>query len=516
MRTLVFSLLLLASISSLTACQTSRAVSFAYNDATYGGDTYKASDRTSVLFLMDGLSAEMLRMSLQSDNAPHIANAFSLSRKARFSYGRAVFPSLTFPNITSILTGHSVSDHPIIGNKVIIDGKVADFENVTNWRDLAMTLQRKTIFYKLAETSQSSVSYSYAFSGGATAFQVTSPEAAVSYLENDYASIDTQTLSSLQGLLSETQPAKWPRFIFVHIVGIDATAHMYGPFDARVQSYIHSIDAQLAGVFKLLNHPAGLSASTREVNYAMTADHGFKATQDHSPLEEVVEHMNRRIRVISDNRTAPLFIDEPLSPDDRLKLAKALLQVPHVGWAALKTENGVDLLRRSGDHARITIAKTKCPNGDTAARFEWLRKSASSANDSVVAPRIRSGTFPAPARQTASVSRAIASLDESAATTNEQIFTCLNDFDLATGPDDDSYIVPALVNYFQAAKAPDMVFIPDDHSDFATGYAGNHGGLSRDEMLVPVLTKDVEMTRGIHPTYDLLKTMGLELDELPK
>lgn len=468
----------LTALVNLTSCQTSRAVTFAYNDATYGGEHYKSSDRTSVLFLMDGLSTEMLRTSLQTSNVPNISDAFTLSTKARFAVGRAAFPSLTFPNIASILTGHPVSEHSVTGNRVMIDDKIVNFESVTNWEQLALTLQRRTIFYKLAEDSQSSVSYSYAFSGGATAYQTTSAAAAAGYLESDYVSIDTQTLTSLKTLLLSTQLSKWPRFIFVHIVGIDATAHSNGPFDKSVQAYIHAIDAQLREVFQILDHPNGQAASTREINYAMTADHGFRATPDHSPLEDVVAHMKRKIQIISDNRTAPLFLKEDMSADEKMKLAQALLLVPHVGWAVVKTEDGVELLKRSGARGRISIAKKKCPSGESAARFEWFPN----ADSKTAAPSL----------------------------STSQHFNCLSEFDLVTGADDDSYIVPALVDYFQAPHAPDMIFIPDDHSDFAEGYAGNHGGLSRDEMLVPVLTKGFDVQRGIRPTFDILRTMGVK------
>ena len=154
----------------------------------------------------------------------------------------------------------------------------------------------------------------------------------------------------------------------------------------------------------------------------------------------------------------------------RLELAKALLDVPHVGWAALKVDGGIEILRRNGQQARISLTEAASCNGK-AAHFEWLAAT--------------------PSLET-------------------QAFSCLNQFDLATGPEDDSFIVPALVDYFSNPASPDMVFVPDDHSDFASGYAGNHGGFSREEMLVPVLTKDVDLTRGIHPTSDLLRAMGVK------
>ncbi len=478
---LIPTLFLMGAVAVLAlGCQTSRDVSFAYRDATYGGDNYQASDKTSVLFLVDGLSSEILKSSLLTGNIPQIAGAFTLSKKARFALGRAVFPSLTFPNITSILLGQSVAEHTITGNRVIVDGSVLDFENVTSWNELARTIQRRTIFAKLALRSQSSVSYAYAFSGGATAFQDKSVDAGVGYLENDFASIDVATIASLRRLLTETQVSKWPRFIFVHLIGVDALAHRYGPADPRVQAYLHDLDANLSEIFVLLDHPNGLSASSREVNYVMTADHGFKATPDHSPLEDVVARLNHKVRLIADNRVAPLFVDEPITNEARTVLARELLNVPHVGWAAVKSETAIDLLKKSGDHARITFAEKGCPGGQAAARFEWLGDQR--ANDT---------TTGAPAKD----------------------FACLSEFDRATSASDDSYIVPALVDYFASPQSPDMVFVADDHADFATGYAGNHGGLSRDEMLVPVLTKDVDLPRGIHPTYELLKVMGVEPEE---
>lgn len=490
MRAYASAILALCFCSTLVGCQTTRSVSLAYQDAMFGGERYQASDRTSVLFVVDGLSSEILRTSLENANVPHLADAFTLSTKARFPLGRAVFPSLTFPNMTSILTGTSDAHHPIIGNRVKIEDDIVNFEVTSNWDDLARLIHRQTIFARLASHDISSVSYAFAFSGGATAFQEKSIEAGLGYLQQDYAAIDSGTLDSLKNLLTDTQVAKWPRFIFVHLIGVDALAHRYGPLDPRVQSYLHELDTQLGQIFSILDHPNGLSSVSRDVNYALTADHGFRTTPDHSPLEDVVSRLKKRVRLVADNRSAPMWIDEPMTDLHRIEIAKGLLQVPHVGWAAVKSANTIDLFRRTGQHARISFAEAapvagtaisgpSCANGERAANFEWISEEEPSDSNEY-------------------------------ASRGPRVFTCLSAFDAATAADDDSYLVPALADYFAAPGAPDIVFIPDDHSDFASGSAGNHGGLTREEMLVPVLTKGVDMPRGIHPTADLLREMGVE------
>ena len=458
-------------------CQSTRDVSSAYRDATYAGDRYKTSDRTSVLFLVDGLSSEMLTTALRAGTVPQMANAFTLSSKARFPLGRAQFPSLTFPNITSVLTNSSVADHAITGNRVVLDGRITNFENVSNWPDLARTLQRRTVFAKLSEQSESSVSYAYAFSGGATAYLDKSIEAGFGYLENDYASIDSSTLLSLKKLLVDTPSNRWPRFIFVHLIGVDAIAHKYGPTDERVQTYLEDLDANLGEIFAVLDHPEGLAVSNHSVNYALTADHGFRATPLHSPLADVVANLSsRKLRLIPDNRIAPLWFQEPATDDQKLSLVTSLVEVPHVGLAVVKSETALDILRRSPagviTRSRISFADGPCPDKEAAAHLEIL-----------------SGVQK-PSPQEA------------------KIFTCLSQFDRTAAADDD-YQIPALVDYFANPESPDAVFIADENSDFADGYAGNHGGLTREEMLVPVLTKDVELPRGVSPTYKLLEFMGV-------
>ncbi|MES2856643.1 MAG: alkaline phosphatase family protein, partial [Bdellovibrionota bacterium] len=223
----VFALILVSSLVMLqTACQSTSIVSDDFNDAVDEGD-FKTADRTSIIFLVDGLSKTALDQAYQSGKISRISGYFPMP-KGNFRLARATFPSLTFPNITSILTGESISTHPITGNKIVVGDDEVDFENVTSWPVLGRLVKERSIFYRLGENKESSVSFSYSFPRGATVHLEKNVDAGVYYTEGNYAAIDSNVIANLEGLLEQKS---WPRFIFVHLIGVDALSHKHGPED---------------------------------------------------------------------------------------------------------------------------------------------------------------------------------------------------------------------------------------------------------------------------------------------
>lgn len=462
--------LALASALVLGGCQTASSVSDEYVN-TVAEDQYVAGvAKTSIVFVIDGLSIENFRLALSSNRIPEIANFFHLSNRRGFRIGRASFPSLTYPNLTSILTGQTTAAHPITGNRIFLDNKVVNFESVLSWKTLDSLVANQLIFKQLTDRGETSVSFSYPFPGGASAHLEKTIGMGLNYLEKDFAAIDLGVLASLKILLEKSEAVQWPRFIFVHLIGVDSLSHEYGPDSSRVQSHLNKIDSRLAQIFRLLRSKGGGGHYTDAV---LTADHGFVKTNYKVPLAEVVEKLQTKIRVLSDNRVTSLYVNPSLSDQDRRDLATGLLLIPHISWSILKKLNSLELYHVSGLRAKIDLAPANCQSGQWAARFRWLH------------PRPRN----------------IAE--------REAPYFCPEDFDRVSTLRDETFLVPALTEFFSSPTSPDLIALPDQESDFSGEYRGNHGGLTKSEMLVPLLTRNVNLPEGVIPTSRLIEFLRL-------
>jgi hypothetical protein len=451
----------LALAALLNGCQSPSGVAEQFRNATEGS-SLKDSKQTSVLFLIDGLSVGALNSARSARTIPHISEYFGLRSRSNLDLGRASFPSLTYPNIASILTGETVADQPIRGNHILFDDRVIDFENIVSWRILGRLVRDRTVFHELASRGETSVSFSYPFPRGATAHLEKNVDAGLSYFEKDYASIDADALTSLDALL---QADNWPRFIFVHLIGVDAIEHELGPGDPKVQAYLSELDLKLKPSFDLLRKRSS------KVQVVLTADHGFQKTDFKVPLVEVMDKLNVGATVVTDNRMASIFTPITMSASSRKELAEGIAQSPHVSMTILKSGESLELFQSTGKAAKIDFTPGPCSSG-FAARFQW-REHRDSYRD-------------------------------------EDAFHCLEDFDIASSLSNDSFVVSSLAEYFKPAESPDIVVLPDAVSDFTGAYKGNHGGLTVEEMLVPILHRGIAWPQQTLPTSKIIKIMGLK------
>ena len=98
-----------------------------------------------VFILVDGLAVETLERSLAGGKVPALKEFF-LGKGGRVHAGRAIFPSTTYPNISSILTSRPVDGHPIIGNQMRLRGEMVNFERPSFRKELNEEIEPKTIF----------------------------------------------------------------------------------------------------------------------------------------------------------------------------------------------------------------------------------------------------------------------------------------------------------------------------------------------------------------------------------
>lgn len=451
----------------LGSCRSSQRVSDQYQDLLEDHAQLTQAQATTIVFLIDGLATPILQEALHSGRATHLQKFFLKTSDRSFPLARASFPTLTFPNLVSILTATPITEHGVSGNRAWFEGKgVVNFEDPRSWDYLGDKIKAQTIFSKLREQHQVGISYSYPFSDVASISQHKNFVAAADYAAQDYAAVDRETLASLHLLLQNSAPEHWPRFLFVHLIGVDGYAHEFGPAASETRNYVNEVDQGLAPIFKDIESAEGKGHLVPTV---LTADHGFVRIDHEVPVKALINEINSDVRVLEDNRVTSLRLPAYWSEARRRALVSQLARLPHLSWIVTKAGSALTLLEMQNHlQAHIDITASPCPSRPWAARFYW---------------------------------------DKGTAATG---FFCSENFDLGVTRDNISFLVPALVEYFNSVDAPDIVLVADTHSEFSGGYHGNHGGLTADEVLVPLLSHNTDLPRTVVPTSRLLNFLHLK------
>ncbi|MGZ3693593.1 MAG: alkaline phosphatase family protein [Bdellovibrionota bacterium] len=418
------------------------------------------STRTVVLFLVDGLGAKILQAGISAGHMPN-TRRFFLRNKAAFAQGQAAFPSLTYPNLSSVLTTLPVGDQPIAANRMVIDGKTINYESAFSHPDLERVLDPQTVFEKLNKEGRSSASFSYVLGQNATDHMAVGIREGLEYQNHEYRKLDARLLENMEEYLADKgDPAKWPAFIYVHLVGVDGTAHIYGSRSQQTQEYLAWLDQKLAPVFEQLR--AG--EKRKQVTTMLTADHGFVDTNRFVNLEKFIRDNNKSIKVTNESRFLGLYLHKGGSREDFETLLGRIRTVPGVELTVTRRENTLDF---------------STPNQSLA--FAYGPAVCGTASYSL-APSVKGNSLAA------------------------SVFKCPEEFNPAVQPY--PFLVAGLSRYLNSANHPDAVVIAKPDTSFTKDHKGNHGGPTADEMLVPILLRNAEMHGEAFPhTSDLLKTL---------
>jgi hypothetical protein len=267
-------IVLLIAITFLMGCATNQDVAARYNMAV----KQTTSGQTTLLFLIDGLPIRTLQKMLAQQQLPNIQKFF-LPQGALFYRAKTVFPSLTFPGITSLLTEKSIDQHGIYGNKMSKAGRAYNFETPGSRHFLNDKIREKNIFHRLAQKGLKSVSLGFNFWADTTAAtNSTDFDLALSLATKNYEAVDSHLIRSLEIILEKTSVSAWPDFIFIHLVGLDFTSHSQGPDSLQALQYLAMLDKRLGLTFDKLAKTENLRQRT--IVGFLTADHGFAESID--------------------------------------------------------------------------------------------------------------------------------------------------------------------------------------------------------------------------------------------
>jgi hypothetical protein len=414
-----------------------------------------ASDqkRTLVFFLMDGFSAPLARSLLSQGALPNIQN-FLLGEEDNFTLGRAQFPTLTYPNISSILTSKKVGEHAVVGNQVWVEDEVENLESPLHVATLNKLLGTQSIFKSMTAQKRNSVSIAPVFGDGATANFGLDLDLGLYFQDGEYDYVDTKLLDTLQILLSKTKADQWPEFVFVHLVGIDSYSHSFGSNSAQVLRHAKMIDTRLGPIFELIKK---VSTQNHLVQVLMTSDHGMTEVKKIAHIETLIP---KDAKLINEGRFASFNFGKNANDSERESTLKKL--------AAQKS---VEIVASFKDD-QITIL-------DKVRKYTIRYQDADCGHDGNYALSVESSPY-----------------------------VCPSGIDGLTEKFFYPYFATNLANYFRAPNHPEVLLLASSAYSFAyPEYVANHGGMTPDELFVPIFYWNIRINSSepVLPTYRLLE-----------
>jgi predicted AlkP superfamily pyrophosphatase or phosphodiesterase len=250
----------------------------------------------SVLMIsVDGLKPEyVLDADAHGLKVPFLRGMMQAGAYARGVTG--VWPTVTYPSHTTLLTGLSPAEHGI-SNNLEFDPK-GTFANAWYW--YAQQIRAPTLWQAAHEAGLSTASIGWPVSVGATAVDFLIPEywrvARLTDVDPSDASL-VAAISRPEGLLQEMQArlgsymrgndpsppgdeiktrfaldilkTRKPKFMTIHLSSLDEEQHLHGPFSPEANADLEVIDAQLAQLF------AASRANDPKAIALVVSDHGF-------------------------------------------------------------------------------------------------------------------------------------------------------------------------------------------------------------------------------------------------
>lgn len=399
------------------------------------------SDKTTVLFLVDGLGAHSLKEALKAHSLPNLSRHFNIT-SSEFQVGRASFPTMTYPNITSLLTTHAIDQHPIIGNQIVLGKRKIDFELPINYTILNKSVEPFSIFQKLKERNQTSASFSYLFGQNATYHQANTLSDSLEYKFKEYLELDLKLVKSLESFLKKQPAAEWPRFIYVHLIGFDGHAHLYGPNADKTLSYLAKLDSSLEKVFKVLEKG---NTTEHPVETILTADHGFVDSHNYIDIDRQINAFGEKITTLNEHRHMAFYRTSKLSDDAFSKHLDPILKTPGLDFVAQRYENSI-LIKSLATSFEIKYGPQICPQYSFSIKVGASEK-----------------------------------------------FLCPDEFDSEESNSEFPYLITNLSVYFNSSIRPDAIVLAKSGFGFTRKAKGNHGGLSKEEVFVPVLTRNISI-----------------------
>lgn len=216
----------------------------------------------------------------------HAENLLKLSEngvKAKGMYPS--FPSITFPNHWSLITGLYPSHHGLVDN-FFYDYKRKEFYEMSSAKNAEDgSWYGGTPLWSLAE-KQGMLSASMHWVGSASDAGGIRPTYYYHYFEKFSPQEKVERVVDWLKLSAE----KRPHFITLYFPEVDGNGHKYGPESDETESAVHLVDNAVGNLVKEVN-----ALGLKNVNFIFVSDHGMIRVENDKPLEipEILLDKNR-------------------------------------------------------------------------------------------------------------------------------------------------------------------------------------------------------------------------------
>ncbi|MCJ1379751.1 ectonucleotide pyrophosphatase phosphodiesterase [Xylographa soralifera] len=263
---------------------------------------------TTILVSLDGFRADFLKRNLTPTLNSFIAEGVSPR------YMLPSFPSVTFPNHYTLVTGLYPESHGVVGNSFWD----TDLQEEFYYTDPARSMQPKwwvegePIWVTAAK--QNVMSAIHMWPGSEAHIQI-EPAFLDKYNGTEVLSRKVDRILDFidlpgqydSGAASVTAPR--PQFVAFYVPNVDAHGHLDGPNSTAIRTTIHDVDSMLHDLF------AGLQERnlTDVVNVVVVSDHGMATTSIHRliQLEDLID-----VNTIEHIDGWPLYGLRPKDPND--------------------------------------------------------------------------------------------------------------------------------------------------------------------------------------------------------
>lgn len=262
---------------------------------------------TTILISLDGFRADFLQRGITPTLSRFIQEGVSPQ------YMMPSFPSVTFPNHYTMVTGLYPESHGIVGNTFYDPEMNDEFYYTHPQKSMQPKWWGGEPVWMTAET-QGVRTAIHMWPGSEAHIGGVEPAHMDKY--NGHEALDKK-VDRILGLLDLPGPDSTaattsnprPQLIAAYVPNVDADGHLFGPNSTEIRQTIMNVDAMLEGIFQGLQE----RNLTNIVNVVVVSDHGMATTSTDRlmQLEDLID-----IDKISHTDGWPLYGLRPKNPED--------------------------------------------------------------------------------------------------------------------------------------------------------------------------------------------------------